>query len=284
MTVHKNVAIGALAQGMVAGQAGSPKPLPLLDLARMGSLALDAPMLDLRFNRRNCVLALCLLLSVFPCFAKKKNLPAVRWKAGAPGCEFQRRDDGKYRWRFVVDNLDMTLLMDSQELAASRRRLYKPLGVFMSVTYTGTGNYEFPADLRMEFVRHHNVIEASLDTEEFSTRMQNDVDTLIFETEHQIKKHPEQAEAKTNRAREYQKQVAEFLEFLSTQSLEPTTLNPGNPEAHGWRFFGTKNKWLGSWKDREDFILRVWMTDKIYEFPFSMPPTEGDLILRKREE
>jgi hypothetical protein len=174
--------------------------------------------------------------------------------------------------------------MDSRELSLSRRRLFKPLAVFMSVTYTGKGNFEFPADLRMEFMRHHNVIEPSLDTEEFSAKMQNDVDTFVFEIEHEIKKHPEKAEAKMNLAREVQKEVTELLELLSTQSLEPTTLNAGNPETHGWKFFGTKNKWLGSWKDREDFILRVWMTDKIYEFPFSMPPTEGDLILRKRDE
>jgi hypothetical protein len=109
------------------------------------------------------------------------------------------------------------------------------------------------------------------------------VDTLVFDTEREIKKHPERAEEKTNRAREFQKQVAEFIEFLSTQSLEPAILNPGNPEVHGWVFFATKNKWLGSWKSREDFILRVWMKDKVWEFPFSMPPAEGDLILRKRE-
>jgi len=26
------------------------------------------------------------------------------------------------------------------------------------------------------------------------------------------------------------------------------------------------------------------MNDKVWEFPFSMPPSEGDLILRKRSE
>jgi len=25
----------------------------------------------------------------------------------------------------------------------------------------------------------------------------------------------------------------------------------------------------------------VWMKDKVWQFPFSLPPTEGDLILRK---
>src|SRR5437868_2343975 len=80
--------------------------------------------------------------------------------------------------------------------------------------------------------------------------------------------------------------ATEFIEFLSTQSLEPNavTLNPGNPEAHGWVFFATSNKWIGPWKEREDFILGVWMKDKVWQFPFSLPPTAGDLILRKPQE
>ncbi|MBI3474574.1 MAG: hypothetical protein HY010_02495 [Acidobacteria bacterium] len=241
-------------------------------------------MLRRRASNQKLALTLCVLLAGFPCYAKKKELPARRWQQGTPGCEFQRGDDGRYRWRMVGDNLDMTVLMDSQELSKSEHRLYKPLGLYMTVTYTGSGKFDFPADLRMEFVRHHNVIEGFLDPTDFSTRMQNDVDTLVFETEREIKKHPEKAEEKTNRAREFQKEVAEFIEFLSTQSLEPAILSAANPEVHGWVFFGTKNKWLGSWKSREDFILRVWMKDKIYEFPFSLPPSEGDLILRKRDE
>lgn len=224
------------------------------------------------------------MLAGFPGYAKKKELPARRWKADAPGCEFQRGEDGRYRWRMVGDDLDMTLLMDSQELSKSEHRLKKPLAVYMSVSYTGSGKFEFPADLRMEFLRHHNVIEGTLDPTEFSTSLQNDVDTLVFDTEREIRKHPEKSEETTNRAREFQKQVTELIEFLSTQSLEPAILNPGNPEVHGWAFFGTTNKWLGSWRSREDFILRVWMKDKIYEFPFSLPPSEGDLILRKRDE
>jgi hypothetical protein len=45
-------------------------------------------------------------------------------------------------------------------------------------------------------------------------------------------------------------------------------LTPGNPEAHGWVLFATSNKWIGPWKEREDFILSVWMKDKIWQFPF----------------
>ena len=236
------------------------------------------------FSQRNLVLALCLVLTAIPCHTKKKNLPAIRWTAGAPGCEFERGEDGRYRWRLVRDDLDINVGVDSQELAQSRRRLYKPLGVQLSVAYTGPSKFEFPADVRMEFVRHHNVIESPLDPTEFSTKMQNDVDSDLFQTEREIKKHPERAEQETNRARELQKEVAELIDFLSSKSLEPAILTPGNPEVHGWVFFGTKNKWLGSWKSREDFILRVGTKDKVYEFPFSLPPSEGDLILRKRNE
>lgn len=227
-----------------------------------------------------------LLLVLAPPFAlgRRKEPPAVRWTAGLPGCEFQRGEDGRYRWRWVRDDLDMTLIVDSQELAKSRRRFYRPLSVFLSVNYTGAGKFDFPADLRMQFVRHHNVTEGYLDPTELSTQLQNDLDTKVFDTEREIKKHPEMTEEKTNMLRAYQREGAEFIEFVSTQSLEAKILTPGNPQAQGWVFFPTKNKWLGSWKEREDFILHVWMKDKVYQFPFSLPPADNELMLRKRDE
>jgi hypothetical protein len=116
--------------------------------------------------------------------------------------------------------------------------------------------------------------------------LQNDIDTKVFETERQIKKNPKISEEKTALLREYEKVAAEFIEFLSTQTLDPAgvTLTPGNPETHGWIFFATSNKWIGPWKAREDFIVSVGMNDKVWQFPFSLPPTEGDLILRKPPE
>ncbi len=229
-----------------------------------------------------------LLLTLFLCSpftrAEKKMLPAVRWTKGAPGCEFQRDDDGRYHWKMAGSDLDLTLLVDSQELSKSPRRFYHVFGAYLSVTYTGQGKYEFPADLQLIFLRHRNVAEGYVDPTEFQTKLQNDIDTFVFDTERQIKKHPEQAEQKTALMRERQKEASEFIEFLSTQSLEPATLTPGNPEAHGWVFFPTSNKWIGPWKQREDFLLRVWMKDKVWEFPFSLPPSEGDIVLKKREE
>lgn len=230
------------------------------------------------------MLVMALSAGAPPANAEKKTLPAVRWTKGAPGCEFHRDDDGRYRWKMAGGDLDLTLLVDSQELSKSRRRFYHVFGAYMSVTYGGQGKFEFPADLQLIFLRHRNVAEGYVDPAEFQTKLQNDIDTTIFDTERQIKKHPEQAEEKNKLLREYQKEASEFIEFLSTQSLEPMTLTPGNPEAHGWVFFATSNKWIGPWKAREDFLLRVWMKDKVWEFPFSLPPSEGDVILRKREE
>jgi hypothetical protein len=217
---------------------------------------------------------------------KAKQLPTVRWTAGAPGCTFERRDDGKYGWTMTGGDLTVKFLVDSQELAQSQHRFFHLLGWFISVTYSGKDKFEFPADVRIDFVRHHDVQEVYEDPKELSAKLQNAVDTKIFETERQIKKNPQIAEEKTARLRVYQKEVSEFIEFLSTQTLDPNTatLTPGNPEAHGWVLFATSNKWIGPWKEREDFIISVWMKDRIWQFPISLPPIEGDLILRKPPE
>ena len=77
-----------------------------------------------RLSHRSFALLVCLLaIVVAPSTAKKKNLPAVRWKAGTAGCEFERRDDGRYRWRWVRDDLDISVMMDSQELVKSQHQI-----------------------------------------------------------------------------------------------------------------------------------------------------------------
>ena len=240
-----------------------------------------------RLHRPRFVFAVCAILSSTIAHAGKKELPSVRWTAGAPGCTFERRDDGKYRWTMTGPDLTVTLLVDSQELTKSRHRFYHPVSAYISVTYAGPDTFEFPADVRIDFVRHHNVLEAYLDPTELSNKLQNDIDSEVFKTEREIKKNPKLADEKTARLRVYEKEAAEFIEFLSTQTLDPNTswLTPGNPEAHGWVFFATSNKWIGPLKHHEDFVLSVWMKDKIWQFPFSLPPTEGgDLILRKPTE
>jgi hypothetical protein len=51
----------------------------------------------------------------------------------------------------------------------------------------------------------------------------------------------------------------------------------------GWVFFDTKTKWLGGWKTQEEFVLRLPLDGKIFEFPFKLPPEKGELLLQKRE-
>jgi hypothetical protein len=218
-----------------------------------------------------------------PSGAREKQLPAVRWTANAPGCTFERGDDGRYRWTMTRNDLNITLLVDSQELTKSRRRFYHLLGMYVSVNYTGKDKFEFPADVRIDFVRHHDVREAYSDPAELSSKLQNDIDTLVFETTRQIKKDPKSSEEKTAHLREYEKDAAEFIEFLSTQSLDPSTqiLTPGNPRSQGWVFFATSNRWIGPLKEQEDFIVSLWMKNEIVQFPISLPPSPGDLILRK---
>ena len=224
-----------------------------------------------------------ILTSTFLHASKKTRLPAVRWTAGTSGCSFEHTPDGHFGWTMTGPELTVKLVVDSQELGQSRHRFYRLFGAYVSVTYTGHDKLEFPADVRMDFVRHHDVVEGYEDPTQLSSQLQNDVDTKVFDTERKIKKDPKIAEEETARLRVYQKEATQFIEFLGTQALDPAgvTLTPGNPEAHGWVLFPTKNKWIGPWKEREDFIISVGMKDKIWEFPFSLPPAEGDLELRK---
>src|SRR3979409_1674139 len=123
-------------------------------------------------------LAVLVVLTATEAFARQKQLPAVQWTAGAPGCTFERGDDGRYRWTMTGNDLTVTLLVDSQELTKSRRRFYHLLGMYVIVTYTGQDKFEFPADVRIDFVRHHDVLEGFVDPTELSTKLQNDLDTL----------------------------------------------------------------------------------------------------------
>jgi hypothetical protein len=47
-------------------------------------------------------------------------------------------------------------------------------------------------------------------------------------------------------------------------------------------YFSASSKWIGGWKKQEEFILRIPVANRIIEFPFALPPSEGDLLLRRR--
>src|SRR4029077_13521289 len=116
------------------------------------------------------------------------------------------------------------------------------------------------------------------------TKQRNDADALPEETEREIRKHPEKKEQQGALLAARQKDVAEMIEFLKTSSLRAITLDNGHPEASGWVLFSTNSKWIDGLQKQEEFVLRVPLGNRIVEFPFSLPPREGDLILRRRPE
>ena len=94
------------------------------------------------------------------------------------------------------------------------------------------------------------------------------------------KKLKDQKEASV---RAFLKGSTELLEFVGKNSLHPTQLGRGNQEASGWVLFSTNSKWINGWKKQEEFILRVPVAGKMFEFPFKLPPKPGEVMLRKRE-
>ena len=234
----------------------------------------------------------CLALMSFLCVAANGALagkdlpkpPVVRWDEARPGCTFSRTEDGKYRYGLWFDDVGITVTVDSQELEKVRRRHEPFFGVLLSVRYRGQGALDVSAEnSSLEFVKHFQVVQPSLDPDDFSARVQNDADELDHQTAREIEKHPEQKESKELYMRAFQKDAAELLEFVSKNSLRAARLNPSNPEVTGWVLFSTHSKWIGGWKKQEEFILRMPLAGKIFEFPFRLPPREGELILRRRE-
>jgi len=214
----------------------------------------------------------------------KAAVPTIRWAEGESGCTFTRGDDGKYRYGLWTEDLGITLAVDSQELQKVRRRPEPMFGVSLILRYRGAGALAATAHISLEFVQHFHLVRNSLDPDDLSIQLQNGVTALSDEMQREIRKHPEKKEEREALLQAHEKDVSELQEFLSTHSLRPVKLDPGNPEVSGWVFFSTRSKWIGDWKKREDFVLRIPLGNRIFEFPFSLPPSEGDLILRKRPD
>jgi hypothetical protein len=235
---------------------------------------------------RGCAVMLALLSSAGVSGAQpgKDKSPAVRWDETHPGCTFSRSEDGKYRYGLWAGDVGITLAVDSQELEKVHRRHEPFFGAWLSVRYRGQNGLDVSPDkIALEFATHFKVIQTALDPDGFSMQVQQDADQLDYQTAREIEKHPEQKASKEAYVRAFQKDSAELLEFLGKNSLRAAHLDPGNPEVSGWVLFSTRNKWIGGWKKQEEFILRVPLEERIFEFPFKLPPKEGELMLRKRE-
>ena len=211
-------------------------------------------------------------------------MPDVRWDEGQPGCTFSRGDDGRFRYGLWSDEVGITLAVDSQELEKVHRRHQPFFAVLLDLRYRGQDALEVSVEnISLEFVKHFKVVQTSLDPDSFSEKVQNDADELDHQTAREVEKHPEQKAAKEAYMKAFLKDSAELQEFVGKSSLRPTRLGPGNPEAAGWVLFSTDSKWINGWKKQEEFILRVPLDGKLFEFPFKLPPKPGEVMLRKRQ-
>jgi hypothetical protein len=208
----------------------------------------------------------------------------VRWSEAQPGCTFSRDNDGKYRYGLWSGDAGIVLAVDAREVQIIRHRIEPIFGVWLTVRYRGTGSLDASADgITLQFMKHFKVVLTSLDPDGYVQKIQSDADALDDETRRAVAKHPEEKQVREAQLQDYQKSVSELIEFLTKNSLRSARLDRGNPEVSGWVFFNTDNKWLGGWKAQEEFVLRLPLDGKIFEFPFKLPPREGELLLRKRE-
>jgi hypothetical protein len=223
-------------------------------------------------------------LAAAPASAREKPDSTVRWMEGLPGCTFSRDDDGKYRYGLWTDDLGVIFAIDSQELQRSTRRLDPFLAILLSFHYRGTGSIDVRAHgIKLEFVSHSHVQHGAVDPESFSAEYKNLVAAAAEQDQREIKKHPQKKEQQEAVMRAATVELAEVQQFLMVHSLPPVKLDSGNREASGWVFFKARDKWIGKWKVQEEFRLRIPAGNRIFEFPFKLPPREGDLILRKRD-
>ena len=220
--------------------------------------------------------------------AKEPTLPpTMTWAADKEGCSFTRGDDGRYRYSLKSGDLEIILAVDSREVQEIRRRPIPVLGVFATFRYRGKESVNVRLDkFTLQFLSHAKVVESALPPNVVAARLQKDSDALTDQTEREVRKHPEKKQALEAALRTQLDEMAKMTEFVNAHTLrsDGPALTPAEPESRGWIFFNTTNRWIGSWKKREEFLLRLGVKDRIFAFPFTLPPTEGDHILRRRPE
>jgi hypothetical protein len=215
---------------------------------------------------------------------KTPQPPTVRWSEQQPGCTFSEDNDGKYRYGLWSGDVGVVLAVDAREVQIIRRRIEPIFGVLLEIHYRGTGSLDTSADgITLQFMKHFKVVQTSLDPGNYSEKIQADADASDDDTRRKVAKHPEQKQVLEASLQDRQKSYNELIDFLGKNSLRRSHLDRANPDVSGWVFFSTSNKWLGKWKAQEEFVLRVPLDGKIFEFPFKLPPKQGELLLQKRE-
>ena len=227
-----------------------------------------------------------LLLTSCAFAAHRASTRAVRWTEGAANCTFREGDDGRAYYGIISGDFEITLAVDRQELEKIPHRALPMFGVFLTFQYKGNQKFDVQQNrFALEFVKHFQVVQSSLDPDGLQKRLQENIDNLTDEVErHQLRKHPDQKERKETELQARLRDYTEMMDFISTRALRPATLDLSNSSASGWVFFGIKSKWIGPWRRPEEFVLRLPVENLIVEFPFALPPERGKLQLRRRPE
>jgi len=227
---------------------------------------------------------LALLAFIGSAEAGDAGKPATRrWVEGQPGCTFSADDDGKYRYGLWTDDFGVVVAVDADELQKASRRTEPIFTLLLTAHYRGKESLAISPDgISLEFAKHDHDVQPAVDPEELARRFQADADSFAAEIDREIRKHPEKKAEKESELQAHQANVSDMLEFLRTRSLRAVELDPGHPEASGWVFFSAKSKWIGDWKKQEQFVLRIPLQNRVIEFPFALPPSQGDLLLRRR--
>ena len=212
-------------------------------------------------------------------------LSILRWEEGRPGCTFSRDDDGRYRYGLWTDDFGIVVAVDSQELEKTRRRRHPIFALHLTVRYRGQDWLEVtPGNIILEFVKHSHDIQGSLDPDTLAAQERSENDTWASEAERQVHSHPEKKAEKEAAIATRQIDVADMIAFLSTSTMRAARLDSSHPEITGWVLFNAKSRWIGELLSQEEFVLRIPFSGKVVEFPFTLPPSKGDLILRRRPE
>jgi len=210
--------------------------------------------------------------------------PPIRWDEQQPGCTFSRGTDGKYHYGLWTGDIGIVLAVDARELQIIRHRIEPIFGIQLTIRYRGVDSLDAAPDgITLQFMKHFKVTQTALDPDAYVQKIQSDADAFDDETRRAVAKHPAEKQLREARLQDYQKSVNELIEFLSKNSLRAAQLDRANPEVRGWLFFDTNSKWLGGWKAQEDFVLRLPLGGKIFEFPFKLPPEKGEFLLQKRQ-
>ena len=229
-----------------------------------------------------------LVLVTSACFAgNPPAVPILRWTANTANCSFRDGDDGRTYYGLTSGDFEVTLAVDRQELEKISHRANPMLAVFLTFQYKGhDSQFEVQQNrFTLEFTKHFQVVQSSLDPDYLLKSLQDNIDDLTDEIErHQVKKHPDQKDQMETELQARLKDYTEMMDFISTRALRPATLDGSNSSASGWVFFSIKNKWIGPWRRPEQLVLRLPVETLIVEFPFTLPPEPGKVILRRRPE